>query len=405
MLPQRKRAREKRWITLLATGVCMFIFGLLSGIGWDLHVTHALPESLQEGSDESLLLPVHADSSGACPYPYDRFTTDDIRQGQTPYIFGGARQPHCRHCGSDSTWSNFCKFDNTLPGNPACGKDRKKWLIDGFLERGFHDILTVTPCDLFQSVRGHTVWVVGDSQSNDMSKALQCFLHEFWDLKLYNASSIKPQLAPFLHQLRSAQCGDLVGNTRLCYLRADLPHTVLDLIIPLLMTMGHPHDILVLNVGLHYTPDYEKDLQKIAAVFREQQSKLPQLIWMDTPPQHFHTEFGEYSKEISGPPYNCWYIGKANNKDPLRLTSDHYLSTIDPKYQSVVDGGWRNVVSRAVMAAADIPVLQIWNESTALWNYHRDNGAGWECSHYCFPSAPQVWVYHLLVKLQELQSV
>ncbi|KAL0040750.1 hypothetical protein WJX79_004140 [Trebouxia sp. C0005] len=192
------------------------------------------------------------------------------------------------------------KFDNILPGNPACGQDRKRWLIEGFLDREFYEILTSTPCDLFQLLRGQTIWVV---------------------------------------------------------------------------------------------------------VFQDQGSTLPKLLWMDTPPQHFLTEFGEFPKNFGRPPHMCWYIGKYSKRDPLTLTKDHQLTTTDPKYQSVVEGGWRNVISRAVMAAADIPVLQIWNESIALWNYHRDNGAGWECTHYCFPSAPQVWVYHLLVKLRELQSV
>ena len=32
---------------------------------------------------------------------------------------------------------------------------------------------------------------------------------------------------------------------------------------------------------------------------------------------------------------------------------------------------------------------QSWNESVAMWEAHRDNGSGYECSHYCHPSAPQ----------------
>ena len=36
-----------------------------------------------------------------------------------------------------------------------------------------------------------------------------------------------------------------------------------------------------------------------------------------------------------------------------------------------------------------IPVLDTWNQTTELWKFHRDNGHGYECSHFCFPSAPQ----------------
>ena len=31
----------------------------------------------------------------------------------------------------------------------------------------------------------------------------------------------------------------------------------------------------------------------------------------------------------------------------------------------------------------------------------RDNhGKGWECAHYCHPSAPQLWTYHLYEKIK-----
>ena len=32
----------------------------------------------------------------------------------------------------------------------------------------------------------------------------------------------------------------------------------------------------------------------------------------------------------------------------------------------------------------------IFNETVPLWQFHRDNGDGHECTHFCFPSAPQV---------------
>ena len=391
----RKGARGKKWFTLLSIGVWGFILMLLSAASWDRRCLQLSTANAGHYSGES---------TGACPYPYKRHTVHGIEGGQVPYLFGGERSPECRHCSSGRTWSNFCKFDNALPGNPACGADRKKWLIDGFLERGFHDILTITPCDLFTLVKGRTIWVVGDSQSLDMNKALQCFLHEFWDLKVYNATETMPQLALSLQQLRSALCSDLVEDTHICYLRADQPHTVLDLIFPILFSAGQPHDLLILNVGLHTTPDYQNELARIAAVYQEQQARLPDMLWMDTPPQHFLTDVGEYPAGGEKPPFSCWYIGKSHNQDPLRLSKDHQLTTTDPDYQHAADGGWRNIAARPVMAAAGIPVLQTWNESVMLWNYHRDNGAGWECTHYCFPSAPQVWVYHLLRKLQELHG-
>ena len=43
-----------------------------------------------------------------------------------------------------------------------------------------------------------------------------------------------------------------------------------------------------------------------------------------------------------------------------------------------------------VMAAKGVPVVPTYNESVPLWQHHRDNGDGHECTHFCFPSAPQV---------------
>lgn len=44
----------------------------------------------------------------------------------------------------------------------------------------------------------------------------------------------------------------------------------------------------------------------------------------------------------------------------------------------------------AVMTTAGAAVSATWNETLPLDQYHRDNGAGYECTHYCAPSAPQV---------------
>lgn len=47
--------------------------------------------------------------------------------------------------------------------------------------------------------------------------------------------------------------------------------------------------------------------------------------------------------------------------------------------------------ARRVMGEAGVALSATWNETLPLWLYHRDNGAGYECTHYCAPSAPQVY--------------
>lgn len=57
-----------------------------------------------------------------------------------------------------------------------------------------------------------------------------------------------------------------------------------------------------------------------------------------------------------------------------------------------------------VMRKAGVPIVEAWNETLPLWDYHRDNGAGLECTHFCSPSAPQLWLFLLYQTLREIQG-
>ena len=61
-------------------------------------------------------------------------------------------------------------------------------------------------------------------------------------------------------------------------------------------------------------------------------------------------------------------------------------------------------IANGVMREAGVPLVETWNETLPLWEFHRDNGAGLECTHYCFPSAPQLWTYILFNTLRRLAS-
>ena len=61
-------------------------------------------------------------------------------------------------------------------------------------------------------------------------------------------------------------------------------------------------------------------------------------------------------------------------------------------------------IANGVMRDAGVPLVETWNETLPLWEFHRDNGAGLECTHYCFPSAPQLWTYILFDTLRSLAA-
>lgn len=54
-------------------------------------------------------------------------------------------------------------------------------------------------------------------------------------------------------------------------------------------------------------------------------------------------------------------------------------------------GGLRNKATRPLLQGAGIPMALTWNQSVPLWEYHRDG----ECTHYCFPSVPNLSTFAL----------
>ena len=47
---------------------------------------------------------------------------------------------------------------------------------------GQSDILTRTPCELWEAIEGRSVWLLGDSQTLDFYKGVVCALKEFVDV-------------------------------------------------------------------------------------------------------------------------------------------------------------------------------------------------------------------------------
>ena len=65
--------------------------------------------------------------------------------------------------------------------------------------------------------------------------------------------------------------------------------------------------------------------------------------------------------------------------------------------------GHHNKAARKTFAGTGIAMTSFWNATVEMWDFHRDviDGRGHECSHYCFPGVPQVWVYHMYRALHE----
>jgi hypothetical protein len=73
----------------------------------------------------------------------------------------------------------------------------------------------------------------------------------------------------------------------------------------------------------------------------------------------------------------------------------------DAVAEFVAAGAWRNAYARDILARGyGMPLVAIYNVTVPAWRFHRSNLAGQECSHYCHPSLPQLWVHALWSALE-----
>ena len=77
-------------------------------------------------------------------------------------------------------------------------------------------------------------------------------------------------------------------------------------------------------------------------------------VWL----QHFDSNLGEYPEGHPKPPFNCTAIGARDEpvgQPKWRLRPDHSLEILDPRFQPLAAGGWRNEVRGAAGPTRDGP--------------------------------------------------
>lgn len=200
-----------------------------------------------------------------CPLHYKRQSVDDIRAGETPYLFGGPQRPCCRQClnttkdGDGHSWPTFCRFESN---GPICPAYLREAMIEGYLARGYDGPLTLTPCDFWPYIRQRTTWFLGDSQSLDFYKvdlgwacqlqsaawhhrrpvstyaaeeqnrvptsgssaplqAMMCFHYEMWDGNQRGPGTQDADVLKVMSEVLPPMCVELPQGTRICYVRVD----------------------------------------------------------------------------------------------------------------------------------------------------------------------------------------
>ncbi|KAK9816555.1 hypothetical protein WJX72_001866 [[Myrmecia] bisecta] len=261
----------------------------------------------------------------------------------------------------------------------------------------------MTPCDLWPYLRGRTTWIIGDSQALDFHIALECFMKEFWGLEETPMTDDQAVLDKFIAIASIAghdvpHCEVLPEHSRICFIRANNGNDTINVAMPLLeQGLAKPEDVMVVNFGLHHREEaaYVELLQRFVQQYEQNKARFPNIIWKDTAPQHFKTQTGLHEKGLGQPPFECAPIANVS------IQPDHVLTASHAGQEAVLRGSWRNELANELIRNAGMPIIEGWNETVPLWEYHRDNVLrGYECGHYCHPSASEVWVFQLYETLK-----
>lgn len=293
----------------------------------------------------------------------------------------------------DGTWVSrdvpLANRSMVIDGHPGvCTEQQTR---RAFLESGveLRALMDFEPCKLFNLIQGRTLWIVGDSQGHSLLRALQAFMSTFAQTPR-DVRSFAPIGIPSLDYILTfavttePMCINMVGgSTRICYVRLTRADKQLHYTLEILARAipQFQHHILAFNVGLHYrnTPwQLGRDLTDLAA-FRARMREamgpddyLPKMIWIDTPPQHFSLPRGEYlhTKNTTADPCSPY--------DAARLERN--------------DRGMFNSISDAFVANISDAHAQTWDLAKRSYFAHARVG---DCTHYCRPGVPELWVYAL----------
>jgi hypothetical protein len=126
------------------------------------------------------------------------------------------------------------------------------------------------------------------------------------------------------------------------------------------------------------------------------------MFFMETPKQHFDSADGDYKvhwiKTRKGP-WTCQPIQGVSLQPDGSIRAEDGNEVAD----YVARGSWRNQHAREVLAQYGLPLLPIYNVTVPAWGFHRQNLDGQECSHFCHPSLPQFWLWHMLSVFRQEQ--
>ena len=286
-----------------------------------------------------------------------------------------------------------------LPQGPVCAEWEQKKVIKHMVDRakahapGMEEMLTLTPCDLWPWLRGRTLWLVGDSMMQQMTKAAICFMYEFWDLEIKSLDNVT-KAAGLYQDYLGEFCIEMPEETRICHLRVNTVDNLTQRVLPNFRKFtGKPSDVIVVNVGIWYSipSQYETDMAHFAGYYSAHKYELPFMLWRDTAAQHFATPTGEFGLRLAIP-FVCKPLNVTLQDDNLLMPQEQCDAAAA---RDIVQGGFRNRIANPIISSLGMPIIQTWNLSVPLWEYYHHVAEKGDCTHSCHPSGYQVWLYQL----------
>lgn len=100
------------------------------------------------------------------------------------------------------------------------------------------------------------------------------------------------------------------------------------------------------------------------------------------------------------PPYRCKKLipGMTMNENGTLSFPESRKSQGPSPEMLFIQANMRNEVSFPLAKRFRIPIIHTYNQTAMLHEFHRDNGHGYECTHFCFP-VPGIWIYSFVKTL------
>ncbi|KAF8066185.1 Wdr54 [Scenedesmus sp. PABB004] len=321
---------------------------------------------------------------------------------------------HCQARGD--AWARNCAFNSGRSTWGVCSPEQQASSLE--LARGLDGgaALRLSPCHLMQYLRGRTLWLLGDSHSQYVYRALGCFLLDFWDhreCEVAPNATLAAQLQDLPYSSKVTNCIHLLGPAggRVCMvptvvgtLLANSSQVAKGGVLPLLhASFAAPRDIFLVNFGAWHKgggPDtYAPSLAALARFAAATRADWPHLLFWQTPAAHVKDDAAR----------SCRPAPRGFRFEPA---SGELEQPADRRRLHSLEGWALGVTLRdaanAALRPAGVPVLPTFNFTVALHGNHVGGALGprsqLDCTHYCQPGVPELLVWRVFAALHAGQA-